>query len=308
MVGEIAKEHVLKPVISEKIKPWTIEHLDQSSESDIAFLTRFGETAGAIATVKADRLLFFIPGEGITATGEPLPEIIITRSSGDSHRFNVADREAYTGVRAYYHDVAAAETGEVVVGNDGERTNKETETDQKTQIKELSYVYASKKNAEKGAKSEWAQAQYSGEYTAVRAYYYDPDKSEEGAVLVTDDAVKYETVDMGTDYKNRETEKKKPTDSSADNHLKTIRHIHPNEADAKRAALAAWSRLQRGVAEFSISLALGRPDVQVEAPATVSGFKAVIDAEKWTVVRVTHQVSDQGYTTALEFEVKREDL
>ncbi|MNP62466.1 phage late control protein GPD [compost metagenome] len=75
-----------------------------------------------------------------------------------------------------------------------------------------------------------------------------------------------------------------------------------------RAALAKWDKLQRGVAEFSISLAMGRADLYPETPVAVKGFKRVIDEQAWTITKVTHSLSDSGYTTALELEVKLSDV
>lgn len=49
-------------------------------------------------------MVFFKAGEAKTASGKPLNAVTITRSSGDGHRFAVADRDAYTGVIAYWHD------------------------------------------------------------------------------------------------------------------------------------------------------------------------------------------------------------
>ena len=43
-------------------------------------------------------------GQALTASGRRLPAVTITRQSGDSHRFSVADLDAYTGVIAYWHD------------------------------------------------------------------------------------------------------------------------------------------------------------------------------------------------------------
>lgn len=60
---------------------------------------------GAIATVKNGCLLFILPGGGVTASGQALPSLTITRSSGDRHRFRIADRDAYTGVQAYWLDL-----------------------------------------------------------------------------------------------------------------------------------------------------------------------------------------------------------
>ncbi|ENE3076144.1 phage late control D family protein, partial [Escherichia coli] len=59
----------------------------------------------AITTVKSSNLLFIMPGGGVNAQGQPLPSFAITRSSGDRHQFRIADREAYTGVRAYWLDL-----------------------------------------------------------------------------------------------------------------------------------------------------------------------------------------------------------
>ncbi|MFW8265200.1 phage late control D family protein, partial [Klebsiella pneumoniae] len=49
--------------------------------------------------------LFILPGGGVSASGRALPSAEITRASGDRHRFRIADRAAYTGVRAYWLDL-----------------------------------------------------------------------------------------------------------------------------------------------------------------------------------------------------------
>ena len=83
-----------------------------------------------------------------------------------------------------------------------------------------------------------------------------------------------------------------------------ITTIYSTKAQAMRAAQSKWDKLQRGVAEFSINLAMGRADLYPETPVTVKGFKAVIDQQAWTITKVTHTLGDGGYTTALELEVK----
>lgn len=83
---------------------------------------------------------------------------------------------------------------------------------------------------------------------------------------------------------------------------------YATKAQAMRAAQAKWDKLQRGVAEFSISLAVGRADIYPETPASVSGFKRVIDEQEWTITKVTHSLSNNGYTTGLELEVKLKDV
>jgi len=84
--------------------------------------------------------------------------------------------------------------------------------------------------------------------------------------------------------------------------------IFATKAQAMRAAQAKWDKLQRGVAEFSISLARGRADLYPETPVTVTGFKRVIDDQAWTITKVTHLLNNNGYTTGLELEVKLSDI
>lgn len=85
-------------------------------------------------------------------------------------------------------------------------------------------------------------------------------------------------------------------------------HTYANKGNAERAAKAAWQKLQRGVATFSIQLARGRAELYPEMPVKVQGFKVEIDAADWLLTTVTHSLSGGGYTTALELEVKIDDL
>lgn len=84
--------------------------------------------------------------------------------------------------------------------------------------------------------------------------------------------------------------------------------IFASKAQAMRAAQAKWDKLQRGVAEFSISLAIGRADLFPETPVAVKGFKRVIDEQTWIISRVVHNLNGNGYTTGLELEVKVSDV
>lgn len=93
-----------------------------------------------------------------------------------------------------------------------------------------------------------------------------------------------------------------------DENVFALTTIYATKAQAMRAAQAKWDKLQRGVAEFSISLATGRADLYPETPAAVSGFKRVIDEQSWTITKVVHSLGDNGYTTRLELEVRLEDV
>ncbi|HCM9215185.1 TPA: phage late control D family protein [Enterobacter kobei] len=93
----------------------------------------------------------------------------------------------------------------------------------------------------------------------------------------------------------------------ADNVLE-LTTIYATKAQAMRAAQAKWDKLQRGVAEFSISLAIGRADLFPETPIAVKGFKRVIDDQAWIISRVVHNLNSNGYTTGLELEVRVSDV
>lgn len=100
VVKEIAARHKLKMALGKDLSDKPVEHIDQTNESDGSFLMRLARQYGAIASVKNGNLLFIRQGQGKSASGKPLPVITITRKDGDSHRFTLADRGAYTGVIA----------------------------------------------------------------------------------------------------------------------------------------------------------------------------------------------------------------
>ncbi|EKN6132848.1 phage late control D family protein [Yersinia enterocolitica] len=87
-----------------------------------------------------------------------------------------------------------------------------------------------------------------------------------------------------------------------------ITTVYATQKAAMRAAQAKWEKLQRGVAEFSITLAIGRADLFPETPVVVSGFKSVIDQQKWIISKVAHHLNNSGYTTQLALEVLLSDV
>lgn len=116
IVGAIAAEHSLKAAVAPTLSSVAIPHLDQANESDVNLLTRLGKRFDAVATIKGGALIFSPIAAGTTASGAPLPRVTITRASGDQHRFTIADRDSYSGVRAYWGDRNAARRKAVLVG------------------------------------------------------------------------------------------------------------------------------------------------------------------------------------------------
>lgn len=146
-----------------------VEHIDQTNESDGSFLMRLARQYGAIASVKNGNLLFIRQGQGKSATGKPLPVITITRKDGDSHRFTLADRGAYTGVIASWlhtREPAKKESTTVKRKRRTKKQKKEPEakqgdylvgTDENVLV--LNRTYANRSNAERAAKMQWERLQ-----------------------------------------------------------------------------------------------------------------------------------------------------
>ncbi|OHV11191.1 contractile injection system protein, VgrG/Pvc8 family [Kushneria phosphatilytica] len=148
IVDTIAGRHELSPVVGDTLSGIRIDHIDQTDESDLNFLTRLGKRYDAIAAIKSERMLFTLVGEALTASGLALPAATLTRRDGDQHRFSRTDRDAdsYTGVKAYWNDTKGAERKEVIAGA-------------KDKSKELRETYASEADAMEAAKSEWRRIQ-----------------------------------------------------------------------------------------------------------------------------------------------------
>ncbi|MBB5320457.1 contractile injection system protein, VgrG/Pvc8 family [Marinobacter oulmenensis] len=204
LVATIADNHSLEPVIGSALAGRTIEHLDQTDESDLNLVTRLAEQHDAIATVKSGRLLFLPKGQAETVSGQAMPLITITPGDGDGYNYSEKDRDNYTGVVAYYNDLDAGE--------------------------------------------------------------------------------------------------QKPVQAGTDERTKRLRGTYANQQEANAAAVAELNRIKRGEAEFSITLATGRPDIGPEFRMRVQGLKRQINEREWVVVSVAHSVSDSGLVSSLEAE------
>ena len=247
IVTQIAGRNKLKPMLADGFAGIAVAHIDQTQETDAKFLTRLATLYGAVAAVKAGRLLFIRPGNGVTISGKPIPQMTITRKDGDRHTFSIADRGAYTGVSASWL-------------HPKDPKPKKVKLQRKMKVRQLRALEhpAAKKSKAKAAK---------------------PPEAKEGDYL-----------------------------AGSEDNVFTLTTVYSSKATAMRAAKAKWEKLQRGVAEFSLTLAMGRADLYPETPVQVSGFKSVIDAQPWLISKVTHSLSNNGYTTQLDFEVLINDV
>lgn len=158
-------------------------------------------------------------------------------------------------------------------------------------------------------------------YKAVRVYWHDTATGKRGEIIIDKNTkiVKKQRMTKGrtlkdgtvkgrrlTKIKYNTIEQKAPVESDNDK-IKSLRVTYPSEARAITAAKSAFDKLKRGVATFSLNLALGEPDLMPETPISLSGFKAEIDATNWLITRVTHTITDNGYVSQVECELKIED-
>lgn len=254
VVEQIAARNSLSPVVADALKSIAIPHIDQTQETDAAFLTRLAELNGAVAAIKAGRLMLFKPGGGKSVSGKAIPLISIERRDGDRHSFSIADRGAYTGVSASWLH---------------------TKDPQQKKAKAKTKVQRKKK------------AQH------LRALQHPQAKTIKAKVIKTPKALE----DKEGEYL-----------AGSEDNVFVLTTVYATKAAAMRAATAKWNKLQRGVAEFSLTLAMGRADLYPETPVAVKGFKTVIDEQEWIISKVTHSVSNSGYTTSLELEVLLSDV
>jgi len=242
IVLQVAERNKLAATLAQELASIAVSHIDQTQESDAKFLTRLAALYGAVVAIKAGKLMFIRPGNGVTASGKPIPQMTITRADGDRHSFSIADRGAYTGVTASWLHTKDPKPKKVKLQRKPKVQN----------LRALQHPAAKKVTA----KLEKAMEAKEGEYLV-----------------------------------------------GSDENVFALTTVYSTKAAAMSAARAKWEKLQRGVAEFSLTLAKGRADLFPETPVRVTGFKSVIDAQAWTISKVTHNLGSSGYTTSLNFEV-----
>lgn len=146
IIDMLAAEHNLRSGCAAALRNKVITHVDQTHESDANFLRRLGKQYDAVATVKNDVLIFAPANHTKTISGKDLPTIQITRKSGDRHRYHSAERDSYSGVRAFWHDQNRSTRRSVVAGIPGN-------------TKRLRTTFANEIDALQAAQAEWQRVQ-----------------------------------------------------------------------------------------------------------------------------------------------------
>ncbi|QKV52376.1 contractile injection system protein, VgrG/Pvc8 family [Comamonas antarctica] len=146
IVRSIAAQNKLKVSIDKEIAGRKVTHADQAHESDASFLRRLGRQFDCLCNIKAGTLLFSQARKTRTPSGKELPTASIVRSDGDQHRWARSDRDAYSGVKAFYNNVKKGTRSSVIAGISG-------------RAKTLRQTFASEADALAAARAEWLRIQ-----------------------------------------------------------------------------------------------------------------------------------------------------
>jgi phage protein D len=155
IVRSIAAQNQLKVSIDKEIAVRKVPHADQAHESDASFLRRLGRQMDCLCNIKNGTLLFSQARKARTPSGKVLPTVLIMRGDGDQHRWARADRDSYSGVKAFYNNIKRGTRSSVIAGLAG-------------RAKTLRQTFASEADALAAARAEWLRIQrgiYSFEMT-----------------------------------------------------------------------------------------------------------------------------------------------
>lgn len=115
IVQTIAGEHRLTPSIHSDYSDRLIPHIDQENESDAHFLTRLAKIYGATSKPTQGFLIFIPEGEGLSASGQTMTAVSVTKNEVLTLKATIKDRGNYSGVVTRYRDKVTNQEIEVTV-------------------------------------------------------------------------------------------------------------------------------------------------------------------------------------------------
>jgi uncharacterized protein len=116
VLTEVARRNNLTPLIESTLSNRVIDHLDQTTESDLSLINRLGDDHDAVATVKSGTLVFMPTGQGTTPAGTELPTVPINLTDCTSWRYTKT-KTTYSGVTCHFNNRAYARRDSVTVGS-----------------------------------------------------------------------------------------------------------------------------------------------------------------------------------------------
>ncbi len=118
IVETIASEHGYQPGVDSSLAGIYFEHVDQTEESDMHFLTRLAKQYDAVAKPANGFMVLAPKGSSKSASGQDLPAVSLGLSDLTSWNVTLADRGKYKTVKVYYHDWKTGKRTEIKIGTE----------------------------------------------------------------------------------------------------------------------------------------------------------------------------------------------
>ena len=93
IVSQIASEYGYSPKCDTELASIAIAHIDQTSESDMAFLTRLAEANGGISKPMGDMLVMAREGAAKSVTGKSMPVVSLSAEEITSWEYEYSARQ-----------------------------------------------------------------------------------------------------------------------------------------------------------------------------------------------------------------------
>jgi phage protein D len=117
IVQTIARRYGLTESVADAYKKILVSHIDQTDESDCAFIQRLATDYGASVKIAGGALLFIEPLSGKFPDGTSMPAIPLAAADICGYQMRLAERGKYGKVIAKYYDFDLAEEQKVSAGN-----------------------------------------------------------------------------------------------------------------------------------------------------------------------------------------------
>lgn len=146
MVTQIASDNKLSPLVAPQLEGIIIDHIDQTDESDLAFLNRVAQTLEAYVKPADGKLIIGLVGKALSPKGVDvvMPTVFLTQQQMISWRVRIAERNKINRVEAKYHDKKKGNLDSVAAGSG-------------KPVFCLTHTYASAVTAQRAAKSKLAE-------------------------------------------------------------------------------------------------------------------------------------------------------
>jgi len=115
LVDTVANRYGLIAAVAQTYQNILVQHIDQTEESDCAFIQRLAEDYSASIKIAGGKLLFLSPLSGRLPDGQPMPAVKVGKDLL-RYDFKITERGKYGAVIAKYYDFNDAEEKQTRIG------------------------------------------------------------------------------------------------------------------------------------------------------------------------------------------------